>query len=102
MDVMVRATLSMQVRRGHEREFERAWTRIADRVRQEPGNVRQAQLRDAADPAAYVITSDWESEAAFRAFERSPAQDALTAPLRELRESASLVVHRLINQIDRR
>jgi heme-degrading monooxygenase HmoA len=99
---MVRATLTMQVRSGREREFELVWTQIAAEVRRVPGNLRQALLRQMGDGAAYVITSDWATEAAFRAFERSAAQDALTAPLRELRESASLVVHQLIDHIDDR
>ena len=77
---MVRATLRLTVRTGREREFQQAWEAIAAEVRRAPGNLRQALLRDAGDPPAFVITSDWESAAAFRAFERSPEQDALDRP----------------------
>jgi len=39
-----------------------------------------------------VVSTDWESLADFRSFERSPEQDVATAPLRALRESASMTV----------
>ena len=97
---MVRATLRLTVRTGREREFQQAWEAIAAEVRRAPGNLRQALLRDAGDPPAFVITSDWESAAAFRAFERSPEQDALTAPLRALRESASMEVNELVVHLE--
>jgi heme-degrading monooxygenase HmoA len=97
---MVRATLTLQVRTGHERAFERAWTAVAAEVRRTPGNVRQALLRDPADPAMFMVTSDWESAEAFRDFERSAHQDALTAPLRALRESASMTVHDLVAHLE--
>jgi len=57
-------------------------------------------LRDPADPSRFVISSDWETAAAFRAFERSPWQEALTAPLRELRTSASMTVHDLLVHLE--
>jgi heme-degrading monooxygenase HmoA len=97
---MVRATLTLQVRAGHERSFEGEWRAVAAEVRRIPGNVRQALLRDPADPAVFVVTSDWESAEAFREFERSSRQDALTAPLRELRESASMTVHDLVVHLE--
>jgi heme-degrading monooxygenase HmoA len=73
---------------------------VAAEVRRTPGNVRQALLRDPADPAVFVVTSDWDSAEAFRAFERSPEQDALTAPLRGLRESGSMTVHDLLVHLE--
>ncbi|MEA2289105.1 MAG: hypothetical protein QOD55_1102 [Solirubrobacteraceae bacterium] len=97
---MVRATLTLQIRAGREREFERAWHAVAAEVRRAPGNVRQALLRDPADPRSFVITSDWETPDAFRAFERSPEQDVLTAPVRALRETASMAVHELVVHLE--
>jgi heme-degrading monooxygenase HmoA len=97
---MVRATLRLQVRAGEEHSFERAWLAVAAEVRRTPGSVRQALLRDPADPAVFVVTSDWESAEAFREFERSPRQDALTAPVRALRESASMTVHDLVAHLE--
>jgi quinol monooxygenase YgiN len=69
-------------------------------VRRTPGNLRQALLRDGSDPSSFVLTSDWESREAFTRFERSPEQDALTAPLRDLRESARMAVHDLVAHVE--
>jgi heme-degrading monooxygenase HmoA len=97
---MVRATLRLTVRPGRERELEQTWAAIAAEVRRAPGNLRQALLREPGDAGVFVITSDWESADAFRAFERSPEQDVLTAPLRALRESASITVHELVVHLE--
>jgi heme-degrading monooxygenase HmoA len=97
---MVRATLTMKVKEGRGDEFERAWREIAEEVRQAPGNIRQALCRDPADPDRFVVTSDWSSREAFSEFERSPEQDDLTAPLRELRASADMSVHDLVVHIE--
>lgn len=98
---MVRATLYMKVKAGREDELERTWRKIADRVRQEPGNIRQALLREPDDRSSFVITSDWESRDAFTRFEQSEEQDELTAPLRDLRESASMTVHEIVEAVGR-
>ncbi len=98
---MVRATLYMKVKAGRENELEQTWRSIAERVRQEPGNIRQALLRDPNDRSSFVITSDWESRDAFTKFERSEEQDKLTAPLRDLRESASMTVHEILESVER-
>jgi hypothetical protein len=47
-----------------------------------------------------VITTDWDSRETFQNFERSPEQDALTAPLRALRESARMTVQELVAHVD--
>jgi heme-degrading monooxygenase HmoA len=93
---MIRATLAMKVKAGREQDFEEAWKAIAERTRHEPGNIRQALLRDSEDPRLFVITSDWESRESFGRFERSDEQDRLTAPLREMRESARMTIYQLV------
>ena len=97
---MVRATLRLTVRAGREHDFEQAWAEIAAEVRRAPGNLRQALLREGSEPAVFVITSDWETAAAFRAFERSPEQDELTEPLRALRDSSSMAVAQLVAHLE--
>jgi heme-degrading monooxygenase HmoA len=92
----VRTTLTITVKPGRGEEFEAAWRAIADVVRLDPGNIRQALARDQEDPRVYVVTSDWSSREAFGAFEKSPEQDELTAPIRDLRESAHMTVHDLL------
>ncbi len=97
---MVRATLFMKVKAGREAEFEPAWRAIAERARTFPGILRQTLMREPEDPASFVVTSDWESREAFHRFERSPEQDDLTAPLRELRESARMTVHDILVHLE--
>ena len=96
---MIRATLTMKVKAGREGDFEQAWKTVAEQTRREPGNLRQALLRDPQDPTTFVITSDWESREAFTRFERSDEQDRLTAPLREMRESAKMTVYQLVTAL---
>jgi len=97
---MVRATLRMKVKQDRGDDFVAAWTRIAAEVRKDPGNLRQALSRDLEDRDSFVVTSDWESREAFSAFETSPDQDELTAPLRELRESGRMEVHELLTHVE--
>jgi heme-degrading monooxygenase HmoA len=97
---MVRATLYMKVKDGRGGDFETAWRGIAEEVRKAPGNLRQTLTRDPDDPDSFVVTSDWNSREAFHEFERSPEQDDLTAPLRDLRESARMTVHELVTHIE--
>jgi heme-degrading monooxygenase HmoA len=97
---MIRATLHMKVRPGTEEEFVRAFRAIADEVRRDPGSVRQTLMRDPDDPTSFVVMTDWVSREAFRQFETSSAQDNLTAPLRALRESASMAVYELVLDLE--
>jgi quinol monooxygenase YgiN len=89
---MVRTVLTMLVRPGHEREFERIWQSFAERIAQQPGNVGQTLMSDQGQPRSYVIASDWFSGEALRSFETSELRQALSGALDPLRESASKAV----------
>jgi heme-degrading monooxygenase HmoA len=93
---MIRATLHMKVRPGAEEEFVRAFSAIAEKVRDDAGSVRQTLMRDPEDPRSFVVMTYWVSRDAFTQFERSSAQDELTAPLRALRESSSMAVYEVV------
>ena len=97
---MIRATLYMQVKEGQEAEFESAWLGVAEQARRIPGNLRQTLLRVEDEPSSYVITTEWESREAYAAFEVSPEQDELTAPLRALREQARQVIQDVVADVD--
>jgi heme-degrading monooxygenase HmoA len=100
MPAVVRATLYMTVKEGRGPDFERAWRAIAEQVRSVPGNVRQTLARDPEDSDSFVVTSDWSDREVFGEFERSPEQDELTAPLRQLRSSARMTVHDVLIDIN--
>lgn len=97
---MTRATLHMKVRPGAEEEFIRAFTAVAEKVRLDPGSVRQTLMRDPNNPSSFVVMTDWVSREAFTRFERSSAQDDLTAPLRALRESSSMAVYEVLFDLE--
>jgi heme-degrading monooxygenase HmoA len=97
---MIRATLVMKVKPGRENDFEQAWRKIAAQVKSAPGNLRQALLRDPQEPGTFVLTTDWVSREAFGRFEKSPEQDELTAPLREMRESARMTIYDLVAHLE--
>jgi heme-degrading monooxygenase HmoA len=98
---MIRATLTMKVKAGHERNFEHAWLKVAAHTLLMPGNIRQTLLHDPVDPTLFVIDSDWESREAFGRYERSEEQEILTAPLREMRESVKMNVYDLITHFEK-
>ena len=97
---MIRATLHMKVRAGAEEEFIRAFSAVAEKVRLDPGSVRQTLLRDPNNASTFVVMTDWVTRDAFTRFERSSAQDDLTAPLRALRESASMTVYEVLFDLE--
>lgn len=96
---MVRVSLAMKVKAGREEDFERAWHGVAERARMIPGSLRQTLMRDPEDASTFVITTEWESREAYTSFEVSTEQDELTAPLRELRESASQTIYEVVEDI---
>jgi heme-degrading monooxygenase HmoA len=90
----------MKVKDGRGDDFEHEWRAIAEQVKKVPGNLRQALTRDPDDSDSFVVTSDWSDRDAFSHFERSPEQDDLTEPLRDLRASATMTVHDLVIHIE--
>lgn len=92
----VRTILRMRAREGSEAEFETAWRAAANEISRVPGNVRQELSRDVEDPRIFLITSDWTDRAAVDAFGRSPAREALTSALRDLRDDAARSTYQLL------
>jgi heme-degrading monooxygenase HmoA len=92
----VRAVLTFGVLAEDAERFEGEWRRVAAAAAGQPGCVGQSLCRYDDNGLRYVISSDWVDLAAFRAFERSPEQDALTAGLRRLRQSARMQIMVLV------
>lgn len=97
---MIRAVLTMKVKEGKERDFEKVWRNVAEHTSRVPGNLRQALLIDQANVGVFVITSDWEDSEAFYHFAYSEEQDILTSPLRALRESSSMSIQTLVMHVE--
>jgi heme-degrading monooxygenase HmoA len=97
-DGPVRAVLTLTVPARSCARFEHAWSRVAAWAREQPGCLRQTLCRTDGDPVTYLVMSDWAGEAAFRAFERSPEQDRVTAELRALRTGARMEVSRIVEE----
>ncbi|GAA2102401.1 antibiotic biosynthesis monooxygenase family protein [Actinomadura alba] len=85
---MVRAVLTMLVREGCESLFEDIWF-TALKEAEPPGSLGQTLMSDPEERRRYVITGDWESRDALRAFESSPERRAMSAAFEPIREAAS-------------
>lgn len=96
----IRAMLRMKVKAGKEAEFVEAWRKVAAVAATKPGNMAQALLRDSADGSVFYVSTDWRSRAEFGAFERSPEQDELTAPLRAMREEATMNLYSIVDSVE--
>ena len=67
---------------GQEAAFEAAFQEVSRKVRGTPGHVRDELLRDHDEPGSYVLLSEWESKAAFLAWEDAPIHRQTTTPMR--------------------
>lgn len=59
-----------------------AYHRVSRELAGTPGLVGNELLRSAADPASFVVMSEWTSLSAFQEWERGAAHRGTTAPLR--------------------
>ncbi|GAA3882059.1 antibiotic biosynthesis monooxygenase [Saccharothrix violaceirubra] len=69
--MVFRVQLRMEIKPGHEADFERVWREIGDAVTGHPANLGQWLARSLEEPGIYYITSDWVDEPRFRDFETS-------------------------------
>jgi heme-degrading monooxygenase HmoA len=67
---------------------EDAYHRISRALRGTPGLLGNELLRSVRDPRGFIVMSEWESLAAFGAWEAGPSHRAATAPLRLLQDGA--------------
>jgi heme-degrading monooxygenase HmoA len=87
---VLRVLLQIEVQPGREGEFEQLWLEHSGYIRTLPANHGQWLLRRTDLPNAFVVLTDWTDEAAFRAFERSEAQQAYLRRLWPLRVGGSM------------
>ncbi|MEV6591734.1 antibiotic biosynthesis monooxygenase family protein [Streptomyces acidicola] len=67
---------------------ERAYEQISRHLSGTPGLLGNELLRSADDPGSLVVMSEWESLAAFRAWEETTQHRPSTSPLRSYQDRA--------------
>ncbi len=76
----IRVLVKVVVPDGKEGAYERAYRKVAERMRGTSGHVREELLREVGT-TNYHLFAEWESEAAFNAWADNPAHMDQTAPL---------------------
>lgn len=76
----VRVDISTTVKPGEEQDFERAYVKVAERLRGTPGHIREELLRE-PESLTYHIFAEWDTEADFRNWVDDPSHAEQTAPL---------------------
>jgi heme-degrading monooxygenase HmoA len=70
------------IRKGDEDKFEAAYAEVTAKVAGTPGHVRDELLRPTENDDRYILLSEWETSAAFLAWEDAPIHKQTTTPLR--------------------
>lgn len=99
-----RFTLAVRLKPGREEDLTRAYAALRERVTAAEGLIDHQLCQSLDDPERWLITSEWKSLEASSAWDRSPAHDELTAPLRDCWQSAEATkyVVRVGDEGDRR
>ena len=76
----VRVVVTVTVAAGEEAAYERAYLKVAERMRGTPGHVREELLREPGT-STYHLFAEWEDEDTFTAWVEDPAHMDSTAPM---------------------
>jgi heme-degrading monooxygenase HmoA len=68
----IRVIMTATIKAEDRDAFEHAYLEVTEKVRGTPGHIRDALLRDTADPGRYSLIAEWESEEQFRAWADDP------------------------------
>lgn len=71
---------------SHPAAVAETYHQISRELAETPGMISNELLRSTSDPRGFVVMSEWESLAAFHAWELRPEHRVLTAPLRPLHD----------------
>ncbi|MET9431223.1 antibiotic biosynthesis monooxygenase family protein [Streptomyces sp. NPDC003036] len=82
-DVPLRVIFMVTVPEDRTERFLAAYDGISRRVAEVDGHVEDQVAQSTTDPTRWVITSLWETAAAFEVWERSTEHRTLVAPMRE-------------------
>jgi 2-polyprenyl-6-methoxyphenol hydroxylase-like FAD-dependent oxidoreductase/quinol monooxygenase YgiN len=76
----IRVMVTVTVGEGEEEAFERAYLKVAERVRMTPGHVQEELLREPGTRTFHIF-AEWEDERSFHAWADNPAHLEQTGPL---------------------
>ncbi|GIG63079.1 hypothetical protein Lfu02_74510 [Longispora fulva] len=76
----IRVDVTITVAEGQEQAYERAYRKVAERMRGTPGHVREELLREPGT-STYHLFAEWENDEVFNAWADDPAHLEQTAPL---------------------
>ncbi|MEU2611042.1 FAD-dependent oxidoreductase [Micromonospora sp. NPDC007271] len=85
---MIRTMVRMRARPGLEPAVESAWRMVAGQIGAVAGNIRHGLLRDATDPRAFVVVTEWADESALRDYQAGPVAARLADAVRPLIEAS--------------
>jgi heme-degrading monooxygenase HmoA len=83
----VRVLLYLRAAESEVTAVEEAYHRISKDLAGTPGLLGNELLREAFDPGAFAVLSEWEELAAFQAWESGSAHRGTTSPLRRYQDS---------------
>src|SRR5689334_5641993 len=78
----VRVMVFATIKPGSQEDFETAFSRVTQQVKGTQGHIRDELIKDTANPNAYILLSEWESQEAFLAWEDAPIHKETTTPMR--------------------
>ena len=70
---MITVGMNYHVIEGKQQDFEQKFAAVIDALKAADGHVSSTLWKDVSDDASYLITSEWTSEADFKAFIQSQA-----------------------------
>ena len=92
----IRVVVTVSVAEGQEDAYERAYAKVAERMRGTRGHVREELLRESGT-STYHLFAEWENEKAFHAWADDPSHMDQTAPLLPyLLESFERKIHQIV------
>lgn len=94
-----RVMLTMSIRPGLEREFERTWHQVGRTIVQHPANLGHWLSRSAEEESVYYIVSDWVDEPRFREFEHSAAHVEHRSALHPYRSGGSMATMHVVYEM---
>ena len=97
-----RVMVLARIHPGEEKEFEAAYAEVTALVAGTAGHIRDELLRPAEGEDRYILLSEWESSAAFLAWEDAPIHRQTTTPLRPYWAGAvERHIHEVAHALDR-